>query len=142
MYYSESSILKIIYDVIYYRLFLNSVLDNYLSIILICLVVLLIYLTYFIETKFEKNITIKEKYIYGGGNHYGNRTDFIVVDTDNKHYIVSDSIQYWQFYSRELWTSLKIGETYTINGCGKRFRLLCVDVFPHISLAAEKTKFS
>jgi hypothetical protein len=133
MYYSESSILKIIYDIISLKFFL----DNYLTCSFICMILLYVYMNYLIETKFEKNITIKEKYIYRG-----NRTNFIVVDTDNKHYIVSDSIQYWQFYSRELWTSLKIGETYTVDGYGKRFSFLCVDVFPHISLATEKTKFS
>jgi len=141
MYYSLPEVINSIIN--YYVSLITN--DNYKSILkkellLSSIISILILFIYRYLTHFEKIITVKERYIYGGGNHVGHVTDFVVVDTDNKNYVICDSIINWQFYSRELWTGLENGKTYHVKGHGIRFSFLSIiDFFPNIISIKEKT---
>ena len=71
-------------------------------------------------TKFEKEITIDEKFERIRGNKESVKQIFSVADTENNVYKVSHSLWYWQWYSTETWNSLKKGENYRITGYGIR----------------------
>ena len=67
-------------------------------------------------TRFEKVITVDEKFTYGKGS--GNSQS--ISDKDNNIYFVKDSLYYLHFSSLEVFNSLDVNGRYRISGYGKR----------------------
>jgi hypothetical protein len=86
-------------------------------------------------TKFNKKITVDEKFERVYGNKEMTRQIFSVSDMDNNVYKVSKSLWYWKWYSTETWNGMKKGETYNIKGYGLRCGFL--NLYPNI-ISAEK----
>jgi hypothetical protein len=81
-------------------------------------------------TKFNKTITIDDKFERVSGDQNGVSQIFTVSDRDNNVYRVSRSLWYWQWYSTELWNKMKKGETYNVTGYGIRLGFL--SMYPNI----------
>jgi len=90
--------------------------------------------SYSYGTKFERKITIDDKFERVSGNKDSVRQILSVSDTDNNIYKVTKSLWYWQWYSTETWNRLKRGETYNVKGYGIRFGPL--SIYPNI-ISAE-----
>lgn len=71
-------------------------------------------------TRFEKIITVDEKYTYGKGS--GNSQS--VSDKENNIYFVRDSIYFLHFSSLEVFNSLDVNGRYKISGFGVRVPVL------------------
>lgn len=94
--------------------------------------------SYAYKTKFNKKITIDKKFERVVGNKHGTTQVYCVSTTDGEIYQLSKSIWYWQFYSAEMWTSLKKGHTYEITGYGWRQGFL--SLYPNIVKIKEIEK--
>lgn len=81
-------------------------------------------------TKFEKQITVDEKFERIVGDNGFPKQVFIVSDTENNIYKVSKSFWYWKWYSTETWNNMKKGETYNVEGYGIRYGML--SIYPNI----------
>lgn len=90
-------------------------------------------------TKFEKTITIDEKFERIRGDKNSTRQVFSVSDTANNVYKVAPSLWYWKWYSTETWNGMKKGESYHVQGYGMRFGFL--SVYPNI-ISAEHVKIN
>jgi hypothetical protein len=77
-------------------------------------------------TKQTKTITIDKKYKFVRNG----MTEFMVVDYENKHYNVNNSIWFWKWDSIEDWNNIKTGETLNVKYYGYRIPIL--GVFPNI----------
>ena len=82
----------------------------------------IIYIGYNYNTRFEKTITIKNKFIL-------NNRKFI-TDYKNNNYNIDNSIYNKQFNSIELWSNIQIGRTYLIKGKGIKNNIF--NLFPNI----------
>jgi hypothetical protein len=71
-------------------------------------------------TRFEKVITVDEKYTYGKGSNNSQS----ISDKDNNVYFVKDSIYYLHFSSLEVFNSLDVNKKYKVNGYGVRVPVL------------------
>lgn len=91
-------------------------------------------------TKFEKKITIDEKFERVAGNKNSTKQIFSVSDTENNVYKVNRSLWYWKWYSTELWNGLKKGETYNVTGYGLRCGM--ISLYPNIIVAEHCTACS
>jgi hypothetical protein len=81
-------------------------------------------------TKFEKKITIEEKFERVQGGKNSTKQVFSIYDTENNAYQVNRSLWYWKWYSTELWNGLKKGETYNVTGYGLRCGM--ISLYPNI----------
>tara|TARA_B110000858_G_C17587930_1_gene374322 strand:- start:264 stop:623 length:360 start_codon:yes stop_codon:yes gene_type:complete len=97
--------------------------------LLIFTIVLNIFYQY--GTRFEKVITVDEKYTYGKGS--GNSQS--VSDKDNNIYFVRNSIYFLHFSSLEVFNSLDTNRSYKINGFG--IRVPALGLYPIIIKAVE-----
>jgi hypothetical protein len=75
------------------------------------------------ETKFIK---IKQKYTFDRNGF----TEFMIIDENNKHYNVNNSIWYWKWNSIEDWHSIK--EEQKLNTLTYGWRLPILGLFPNI----------
>ena len=87
--------------------------------IVIILPIIVLSLLY-VFTKFEKKITVKEKYVRyrKGGSNYN------IVTTDNKIFQIDNVWFKGDFNRAEDYASIKEGETYLVKGFGKRIPFL------------------
>lgn len=85
---------------------------------------------YAYKTKFNKIITIDDKFGRIVGNKDGSRHVFCVSTTDGEIFKFTKSLWYWQFYSTEMWSSLKKGHSYEFTGYGWRNGFL--SLYPNI----------
>ena len=74
------------------------------------------------NTEFEKEITIKEKYVVNDrSNIY-----YYVISTDNKIYNVVDVWLKGEFDNADDYAKLNVGETYRVKGYGIRVPFLSI----------------
>ena len=90
----------------------------------IFIVILILQIIYIFSTTFEKTIIINQKYTGTSGNRKRVSTKYMITDTDNNVYIVSNSIFYLKWDSAERWSTMKEGNSYKISGFGKRISFL------------------
>jgi len=93
--------------------------------------IIILNILYQYGTRFEKVITVDEKYTYGKGS--GNSQS--VSDKENNIYFVRNSIYYLHFSSLEVFNSLDTNKRYKINGFGVRVPAL--GLYPIIIKAVE-----
>ena len=86
--------------------------------------------SYAYGTKFEKQITVDEKFDRIYGNDQMTRQCFAIADTENNIFHISRSFWYWKWYSTETWNNMKKGETYNVKGYGVRCGPL--NIYPNI----------
>nr|QKF94890.1 hypothetical protein Fadolivirus_2_4 [Fadolivirus 2] len=86
-------------------------------------------------TRFEKRITIDDKFERIIGNQNSTKQVFSISDKENNIYKVVPSFWYWKWYSTETWNNFKKGETYDIKGYGVRYGPL--SIYPNI-ISAEQ----
>lgn len=74
----------------------------------------------------NKNIEVSDKYTFDSNGY----TNFMIVDTKNKHYKVSNNLWFWKWDSIEDWHSIKKGTTLPI--CYYGYRVPFLGFFPNI----------
>ena len=74
----------------------------------------------------NKNIEVSDKYTFDSNGY----TNFMIVDTKNKHYKVSNNLWFWKWDSIEDWYSIKKGTTLPI--CYYGYRVPFLGFFPNI----------
>lgn len=97
---------------------------GYLVPIVICIFIIF-YILYRPLTKFEKEITVKDKYIntYTDDN-YDTTIIYVVVDNNNNKYHLVNLISKLDFNKEKDFNSVEIDKTYKINGYGLNFLFL------------------
>jgi hypothetical protein len=122
---------KFLYEIFNVKKYMNGRYTYYwLFLLLVLFVVGNIVLIY--ATKFEKNITISEKYV----RPYGKSGRYRVVDDKDNTYTVGDNIFLLEFNSADDYAKLKEGVTYHVYGYWFRFPLF--SWFPVIYKLDEK----
>ena len=86
---------------------------------------------YIFFTKFEKEITIGEKYTYGG-----NGISQSISDKENNIYVVRNSMFYLHWESLEVFNSMDTNKRYKVSGYGIRVSVL--GMFPIIVKAKSE----
>jgi hypothetical protein len=81
---------------------------------------------YAIFTREEKEIIVKKKYTFDRSGF----TDFMVIDSNGKHYNLNNSLWYWKWDSIEDWHSIKEEEKLKTLTYGWRVPIL--GLFPNI----------
>ena len=81
---------------------------------------------YAIFTREEKEIIVKKKYQFDRSGF----TDFMVIDSNGKHYNLNNSLWYWKWDSIEDWHSIK--EEQKIHTLTYGWRLPILGLFPNI----------
>lgn len=89
---------------------------------------------YTYSTSKTEHITIKNKYTFCRNGF----TEFIVVDTNGKHYNVNNSVWYWKWNSIEDWNNMEPTQSLSIRYYGIRWPLL--GLFPNIVRSEELVK--
>jgi hypothetical protein len=77
-------------------------------------------------TQKNRNIEVSEKYTFDSNGF----TNFMIVDTENKHYKVSNNLWFWKWDSIEDWTVIKKGNKIPISYYG--FRVPFLGIFPNV----------
>jgi hypothetical protein len=99
-------------------------------ILILIIVFLLSNLINYIYNGFEITITIKDKYIYTTYSRYSSSPNYVIVDTNNNIYNIDDVWFIGDFNDAEDYNSIKIGQTYKVQGYG--FRLNFLKLYPTI----------
>jgi hypothetical protein len=81
---------------------------------------------YAILTREEKEITVKKKYKFDRSGF----TDFMIIDSNNKHYNLNNSLWYWKWDSIEDWHLIK--EEQKLNTLTYGWRVPILGMFPNI----------
>jgi hypothetical protein len=81
---------------------------------------------YAILTREEKEIIVKKKYTFDRSGF----TDFMIIDSNGKHYNLNNSLWYWKWDSIEDWYSIK--EEQKLNTLTYGWRLPILGMFPNI----------
>ena len=81
---------------------------------------------YAIFTREEKEIIIKKKYQFDRSGF----TDFMVIDSNGKHYNLNNSLWYWKWDSIEDWHSIK--EEQKLHTLTYGLRVPILGLFPNI----------
>ena len=98
---------------------------NTIVIILITILIIVPVLSILL-TRFEKTITVSEKYIKPGRK----TTHYRIIDNKKNTYEIVDSIFLLEFNSADDYAEMKEGQTYKVNGYW--FRLPLLSWFPKI----------
>jgi len=88
---------------------------------------------YAILTREEKEITVKKKYKFDRSGF----TEFMIIDSNDKHYNLNNSLWYWKWDSIEDWYSIK--EEQKLNTLTYGWRVPILGMFPNI-VASKYTK--
>ena len=81
---------------------------------------------YAILTREEKEIIVKKKYKFDRSGF----TEFMIIDSNDKHYNLNNSLWYWKWDSIEDWYSIK--EEEKLNTLTYGLRLPILGMFPNI----------
>jgi hypothetical protein len=81
---------------------------------------------YAILTREKKEITVKKKYKFDRSGF----TEFMIIDSNNKHYNLNNSLWYWKWDSIEDWYSIK--EEEKLNTLIYGLRVPILGMFPNI----------
>lgn len=84
------------------------------------------HLLYTLGTSGEQDIQVTKKYKFVRNG----LTDFMVIDKENKHYNVNNSVWYWKWDSVEDWNTMNVNDNIKIKYYGVRFPML--GLFPNI----------
>jgi len=76
----------------------------------------------FYNTEFEKEITIKEKYVANNNNNFY----YYVISDDNKIYNITDVWWKGEFNNADDYAKLNVGKTYRVKGYGIRVPFLSI----------------
>lgn len=88
---------------------------------------------YAIFTREEKEITVKKKYKFDKSGF----TDFMIIDSNGKHYNLNNSLWYWKWNSIEDWHSIR--EEEKLNTLTYGWRVPILGIFPNI-VSSQYTK--
>ena len=83
-------------------------------------------LFYAILTREEKEIIVKKKYKFDRSGF----TEFLIIDSNDKHYNLNNSLWYWKWDSIEDWHSIK--EEQKLNTLTYGLRVPILGIFPNI----------
>lgn len=83
-------------------------------------------LFYAIFTREEKEIIVKKKYKFDRSGF----TEFMIIDSNDKHYNLNNSLWYWKWDSIEDWHSIK--EEQKLNTLTYGLRVPILGIFPNI----------
>lgn len=83
-------------------------------------------LFYAIFTSEEKEIIVKKKYKFDRSGF----TEFMIIDSNDKHYNLNNSLWYWKWDSIEDWYSIK--EEQKLNTLTYGLRVPILGMFPNI----------
>jgi hypothetical protein len=114
------------------RTFFNIIFKNLLKsknpVILLTTSVTMISSNFFyaILTREEKEIIVKKKYKFDRSGF----TEFMIIDSNDKHYNLNNSLWYWKWDSIEDWYSIK--EEQKLNTLTYGWRLPILGMFPNI----------
>ena len=114
------------------RTFFNIILKNLFKIknpvVLLTTSVTMISSNFFyaILTKEEKEIIVKKKYKFDRSGF----TEFMIIDSNDKHYNLNNSLWYWKWDSIEDWYS--IHEEQKLNTLTYGWRVPILGLFPNI----------
>ena len=90
--------------------------------IIIFILSIIFKIIYDFSTPFTKTITVKEKYLRNAGRR---RKDvYMIVDTDNNIYQLTDVWYRGEFNMANDYIGLEVGKKYKITGYGKRIHFL------------------
>lgn len=81
---------------------------------------------YAMLTREEKEIIVKKKYKFDRSGF----TEFMIIDSNDKHYNLNNSLWYWKWDSIEDWYSIK--EEQKLNTLTYGWRLPILGMFPNI----------
>ena len=81
---------------------------------------------YAILTREEKEIIVKKKYKFDRSGF----TEFMIIDSNDKHYNLNNSLWYWKWDSIEDWHSIK--EEQKLNTLTYGLRVPILGIFPNI----------
>ena len=81
---------------------------------------------YALFTREEKEIIVKKKYTFDRSGF----TDFMVIDSNGKHYNLNNSLWYWKWDSIEDWHSIK--EEQKLHTLTYGWRVPILGLFPNI----------
>ena len=99
--------------------------DSFIKFILWFIVFLIVInFIYIMNTEFEKEITIKEKYIATSYSRYSSTPNYFIVSSDNKTYTIVNLWWKGEFDNSDDYAKLNVGETYRVKGYGIRIPLL------------------
>ena len=90
----------------------------------IIIVIVVFNIILFYNTEFEKEITIKEKYIATSYSRYSSTPNYFIVASDNKTYNIVNLWWKGEFDNSDDYAKLNVGETYHVKGYGMRVPLL------------------
>ena len=76
----------------------------------------------FYNTEFEKEITIKEKYVVNDRSNF----KYYIISTDNKIYNIVDVWWKGEFNNADDYAQLNVGKTYRVKGYGIRVPFLSI----------------
>lgn len=88
--------------------------------------------TYTYSTMKKIDIVIKQKYIFTKNGF----SEFMIIDHNNKHYNVTNSIWFWKWNSIEDWNNLELNESTNIIYYGIRIPIF--GVFPNVVASSKK----
>jgi len=88
---------------------------------------------YAVGTKREKEINIVSKYQFTRNGI----TEFMIIDSEENHYNVNNSLWYWNWDSIEDWSSIEANKKINTKYYG--FRLPILGIFPNI-VSCQNTK--
>jgi hypothetical protein len=81
---------------------------------------------YLYGTQKQKTITVVKKYTFCRNGF----TEFMIIDTNNKHYNINNSWWYWKWNSLEDWCQIEPNDTVQIKYYGWRIPFL--GLFPNV----------
>jgi hypothetical protein len=96
---------------------------------IILAVLAIISVVFQLGSHFEKEITVTKKYTAVTGIRYA-RTQYMVVDSGNSIYEVSNVWWKADFNNAEDWNNMEVGKKYRVKGWGYRFPLFAM--YPNI----------
>lgn len=104
----------------YYQYF-----DIFKLLVAVFIIIQIINIIYYYLTKFERTITVDEKYAYSS-----KRRGQTISDTNNVVYVLRDLLVLFHWTSVDLFNEIDVGKTYKIQGYGIRVPFL--GWFPNI----------
>ena len=87
---------------------------------------------YAVFTREEKEIIVKKKYKFDRSGF----TEFMIIDSNDKHYNLNNSLWYWKWNSIEDWHSIK--EEQKLNTLTYGWRVPILGLFPNIVSCQNK----
>ena len=110
--------------------FISEHLEVLIYIIFVIIIICLLYVFNYSNIN-KLTIEVKDKYVKNNGNS----DKYIVIDSNNNSYEITDLFFIWKFNSTDIYSLLEVGKTYNITTSGIRFRL--ISKYPNINKVEE-----